>query len=175
MPRELATLLETPRFRVVRVQPDLGPAREIVRHPGAVAIVPLVDDDRVCLIHNYRVSVDRTLIEIPAGTLEPGEDPRLAAERELAEETGYRAAALAPLHSFYLSPGILDERMHVFVATGLVAGEAAREPGERIENHIVPFREAIEMACDGRIHDAKTIVGLLCCQRWRLARGGRTA
>ena len=122
--------------------------RDVVRHPGAVVVLPLLDDGRVCLIRNFRVAVSQTLIELPAGTLEPGHTPAEMAERELIEETGYRAAKIEPLSAFYLSPGILDERMHLFLATGLIAGDSAREAGEEIENLLVPFDEAIAMAND---------------------------
>jgi ADP-ribose pyrophosphatase len=156
------------RFKVVREFQKTGNGlrpREIVRHPGAVVVLPLLDDGRVCLIRNYRISVNQTLIELPAGTLEPGEEPIQNAERELIEETGYRAAQLQKLHAFYLSPGILDERMHLFLATGLTAGETAREAGEEIDNLVVPWEEALQMAVDGRIQDAKSIVGLLLVDR----------
>src|SRR4051812_31287497 len=162
------TLLVASRFTVVREFQETSKGRrprEIVRHPGAVVILPLLDDGRVCLIRNFRISVKQTLIELPAGTLEPGEEPIKNAERELIEETGYRAKKLEQLHAFYLSPGILDERMHLFLATGLTAGETALEPGEEIENLIVPWEEAVQMAVDGRIQDAKSIVGLFLVDR----------
>lgn len=159
------TLLRTPRFNVVRdsYQTSSGQtkSREIVRHPGAVVIVPRLADGRVCLIRNFRISVKQTLIELPAGTLDPGESPQSTAERELSEETGYRAGLMQHLHSFYLSPGILDERMHLFLATDLTAGETAREVGEEITNLVVPWAEAIAMIFRGEIQDAKTIAGLL--------------
>lgn len=163
-------LLEGSRFRVVRiVQPTRrGPRpREVVRHPGAVTILPLLDDGRVCLIRNFRPAVDRSLIELPAGTLEPNEPPQQTARRELVEETGFRAETLTPLGEFFLSPGILDERMHVFVATGLTAGEAEREPGEIIENLVVPWSEAMQLVERGEIEDAKTLVALLSYDRRR--------
>ena len=162
---EKQLLLVTRRFRVEAVQkttPDgASRQREVIRHAGSVAMVPVVDDDHVCLIRNFRVSVGQTLVEIPAGTLEPGEDPRAAAFRELAEETGYRAEEMELLAACYLSPGILDERMHVFVATGLTLGETAREPGEQIENLVVTWAEAVRQIREGTIQDAKTIVGIL--------------
>jgi ADP-ribose pyrophosphatase len=167
---EPQVLLVTPRFRVESVQTAAADGtrrrREIVRHPGAVAILPVVDEDHVCLIRNFRVSVGRTLVEIPAGTLEPGEDPHAAARRELAEETGYRANRMEPLLACYLSPGILDERMHLFVATGLTPGSAAREPGEQIENLVATWAQALQLIEDGDIQDAKTIVGILAYLRW---------
>ena len=159
------TLFEGRRFRVVReiqVTPDgQQHVREVVRHPGAVAILPLLDDGRICFVNNFRVAVDRTLVELPAGTLEPGEDPAETARRELAEETGYRADKIRLLTSFYTSPGILDERMHLYLATGLTPGPTALEPGEDIRPLLATWPEALEMVRDGRIHDAKTLVGLL--------------
>lgn len=164
-------LLRTSRFsveRVERVSPDgTKRAREVVRHPGAVAIVPRLADGRVCLIRNYRVSVADTLIEIPAGTLEPGEPPEQCAARELTEETGYVAGRLTRLASFFLSPGILDERMHLFLAEQLTAGPAAREPGEEIQNLLTPWSDALAMIASGAIQDAKTIAGLLLVEQIR--------
>jgi ADP-ribose pyrophosphatase len=155
-------------------QTKLGPdgklhVRETVQHPGAVTILPLLDDGRVCLIRNYRIAVEKTLVELPAGTLEPGEDPAVTARRELIEETGYRASSIEKLSEFYMSPGILNERMHLYLARGLQPGPAALEPGEQIETWVVPWAEAMRMACDGSIQDAKTLVGLLYFDRFRSA------
>lgn len=165
MAGEPERLLETAVFYVERIrystQAGGERTRSVVRHPGAVAIVPMVDAEHVCLIRNFRPSVNRTLIEIPAGTLEPGESVEQTARRELIEETGYQAERWRPLHAMFLSPGILDERMHLFLAEGLREVGAAREPGEEIENLIVPFNEALQMVYRGEIEDAKTIVGLL--------------
>ena len=164
-------LLKTQKFNIVRetVRTPGGKqkTREIVRHPGACVLVPLFDDGRVCLIRNFRISVNETLIELPAGTLEPNERPHVTAERELIEETGYRAAKIELLHAFFLSPGILDEKMHLYLATGLVEGKPAREEGEEIENLVVPWNEAIDLVFRGAIKDAKTIVGLLWVDRLR--------
>ncbi|WP_254509172.1 NUDIX hydrolase [Anatilimnocola floriformis] len=166
MPDEL--LLKTERFSVVRdsfvTSSGKTKSREIVRHPGAVVIVPRLADGSVCLIRNFRLSVRQTLIELPAGTLEAGISPLEQARRELIEETGYRAGAIKELHSFYLSPGILDERMHLFLATDLVAGDTALELGEEISNLVVPWEEAIAMIFRGDIQDAKTIASLLYVQ-----------
>src|SRR5688500_15876079 len=164
-------LLQTPRFRVVRETyvtsgGDMR-SREIVRHPGAVVIVPLLDDGRVCLIRNWRVSVRQTLIELPAGTLEPPEPPQAAAARELAEETGYSAARIELVHHFYPAPGILDEKMHLFLAGGLTPGSPRREAGEEIENLLLPLDEAVALIFRGEIRDAKTLVGLLWAERLR--------
>lgn len=164
-------LYEGRRFRVervVQVTPDgTGHEREVIRHPGAVAVLPLLDDGRVCLIRNYRVAVDQTLYELPAGTLEPGEDPHETARRELAEETGYRAAAMEKLAEFYTTPGVLDEVMHLYLATGLTPGPTRLESGEDIQTWVVRWDEALAMARDGRIRDGKTLVGLLFYETFR--------
>ena len=162
-------LLVTSRFSVIEIErrtPDgQVRTRAVVRHPGAVTIIPMVDEDHVCLIQNFRVSVNQTLIELPAGTLEPPEPPEQAAHRELIEETGYKAGVMRELHGFYLSPGILDERMHLYVATDLVAVGASREPGEEIENLVVSWQEAMQLVESRKIQDAKTISGLLLYDR----------
>lgn len=166
-------LLETSRFRVMRqwyTTPDGAKhVRETVVHPGAVSVIPVLDDQRICLIRNYRPSVDQTLIELPAGTLGQGEDPLVAARRELEEETGYQAVRCERLCEFFMSPGILSERMHLFLATGLVRGPTRLEAGEQIDPCIVDWDEALAMTHDGRIRDAKTLAGLLWFDRWRKA------
>jgi ADP-ribose pyrophosphatase len=164
-------LLETSRFQVVehsQVLPNgQTVSRQIVVHPGAVTIIPILEGNRVCLIRNYRVAVDKTLIELPAGTIDNREPPLEAARRELQEETGFRAARWRELPPFFMSPGILNERMSLFVAEGLTEGETAREPGEDIDNLIVPWDEAVAMAERGEIEDAKSLVGILHWERLR--------
>jgi ADP-ribose diphosphatase len=171
MRAEPELLLETSRFRVVRHTQQLADGkihrRETVVHPGAVVILPLLADDQVCLIRNYRIAVDEELIELPAGTMNVGEDPLETARRELAEETGYRAAEIQRLYEYWISPGILSERMHFYLATGLQPGPSALEAGEQIRNLIVPWREAMAMLEAGQIRDAKTIIGLLYYDRMR--------
>lgn len=164
-------LLVTRRFRVVR-QVSTSPSgkthvHETVQHPGAVTILPMVDRDRVCLIRNYRPSVKRTLIELPAGTLEPGEEPVTTAQRELAEETGYRAGSIKRLAEFFMSPGILSERMHLFLATDLKGGSVELDASEEIETFVVTWDDAVRMALDGSIEDAKTLAGILLYDRVR--------
>ena len=154
--------------RAIQTMPDGSQhVREVVRHPGAVVILPLLDDGRICFVRNYRVAVGQTLIELPAGTLEPGEDPAKTAVRELAEETGYRAALIEHLLTFCMSPGILDEQMHLYLAEQLSPGPMALEPGEDIQPLLCTWEEAMEMARRGEIRDAKTLVGLLYYQRFR--------
>jgi ADP-ribose pyrophosphatase len=158
-------------FRVVRRRFRLADgtpaARECVLHPGAVAIVALVDSAHVCLIRNHRITVERTLVEVPAGTLEAGEDPTACAARELEEETGYIAGKLQKLTSLWMSPGILSERIHVFLATDLQTGPARREATEEIDNLVVTWDEALAMIDRGEIEDGKTIAALLFAERRR--------
>jgi ADP-ribose pyrophosphatase len=158
-------LLETRRFRVVRHRGRTASGheyvRETVQHPGAVVVLPILEDGRVCLIRNYRVAVGQTLIELPAGTLEPGEDSADTARRELEEETGYRATRIEPLLEFFMSPGILSERMHAYLATGLTKGPPSPEAGEEIEPLLVTWDQALRMALGGEIQDAKTLATLL--------------
>lgn len=139
--------------------------RDVVIHPGAVAILPLVDRDHVCLIRNVRPAVGETLLEIPAGTLEPGEPVERAAERELAEETGYRAGRWTKLGEFFPSPGVLSERTHLFLAQDLRPGPAHPEPDEEIRTEVTPWDRAMELALGGEIRDAKTLIALLWFDR----------
>lgn len=179
MPDELSSdklLLATPRFRVVErlaSAADGGTVpRQVVLHPGAVVLIPLVDERSVCLIRNERIAIGKSLVELPAGTLEPPEPPATTAIRELKEETGFTAARWRQLPGFFMSPGILNERMHVFVAEGMTAGDPAREAGENIDNLIVPWEEALAMIDRGEIEDAKTIAALLMWERVRAGRRG---
>jgi len=168
-----AQLLQTRRFRVLRVEEPCADGsvrhREVVIHPGSVVVVPLVSPAAVCLVEVVRIAVGRTLLELPAGTLDREESLAAAAARELAEETGYRAGRITAAGSFWMSPGILRERMHLFVAEDLVAGPQALEPGERIVPRVVPWDEAVAMCLDGRIDDAKTIAGILLVDARRRA------
>lgn len=170
------TLLEARRFRVVsleyRDQAGNPHTRQVVRHPGAVTILPLIDADRVCLIRNYRPGVDQTLLELPAGTLEPGEDPRNTAFRELEEETGYRAQQMELLCEFYTSPGVLDELMRLYVATGLTGGAQHLDAGEEIETQVVDWDECLRLVRQGAIRDGKSLLGILYYDDLRRNRGG---
>jgi len=165
MPRGSQTVFTAAKFRVVEHRTPL--LRHIVEHPGAVAILPLLKGGRVCLIRNDRIAVGKTLIELPAGTLEPPELPQRTAERELQEETGYTASRWRELPGFFMSPGILNERMHLFVAEDLTPGPPAREADEAIVNLIVDWDEAVAMALRGEIEDAKSLAGILMWDRLR--------
>src|SRR4051794_26551128 len=163
------TLLQGRRFTVVEktlTRPDGKTAScQFVRHLGSVAILPLLDDGGICLIRSGRVTIGQTLIEVPAGTREPNETPLETARRELIEETGYRAAHFEELLSYYPSPGVLSERMWIFVATGLTPGQHAREANEEIENFVITWNEATALVDRREIHDGKTLLALLTYQR----------
>jgi len=140
--------------------------REVVVHPGAVIILPVLGDGRIVLIKNRRHTVHETLLELPAGTLERDgggvtEDPCACAARELTEETGYRAEKVESFGWFYTSPGILTEKMYAFIATGLSAGDQALEDNEQIEVAAMAPEEALQLIRENRIVDAKTIATLL--------------
>lgn len=135
--------------------------REVVLHPGAVVVLPILDDGRIVMIRNHRFAVEETLWELCAGTLEEGESPAETAARELVEETGYRAERLEPLTTFYTSPGICDERMYAFVAKGLTEVGQELEEGERIEVEVVRYERVLEMVASGDVQDAKSMVALL--------------
>jgi ADP-ribose diphosphatase len=167
----LATRLFRVERRIFQTPDGREHIRDTIQHPGAVAILPFLPDGRVCLIRNFRVAVHQTLIELPAGTLEAGEDPLATAHRELAEETGYQAARIEPLCQILMSPGILHERVHIYVANGLTAGPPRLEAGEQIEPLLVDWPAAIQMVESGRIVDGKTVAGLLFYDRLRRSAG----
>lgn len=141
--------------------------REVVIHRGAVALVPMVDAGHVCLLKNHRYSVGETLIEVPAGTIDPGETPDSTALRELAEETGYLAERICRIAEWFVSPGFLTERMFLYLCEGLKAGPTEHQPDEQLEPMIVPWQEAVAMVDDGRIRDAKSMLAILYCDRRR--------
>lgn len=135
--------------------------REIVEHGGAVAIVALTDENEVILIKQFRKAIEEIIWEIPAGKLEIGENPKECAIRELKEETGYSADNLKLIHKFYSSPGFSNQKVYIYLATGLVAGEAKLDDGENLECYKVDLNEAYEMISKNEIEDAKTSIGLL--------------
>jgi ADP-ribose pyrophosphatase len=145
--------------------------REVVEHPGAVAIVPLLGGDRVALVTQFRLAAGRELLEIPAGTLRPGEDPIECAKRELIEETGYEAGELEPLAEFFLAPGYSTELMRLYLARALRAVGQRPDEDERIRVVEMGISDAWGLVERGLIIDAKTIVGLALALR-RLGGGG---
>lgn len=169
MPREI---IHRGRKIQVAVDTSAGPDGQVIRrdmilHPGAVVILPVIDDDHICLLRNFRFVIGETLWEVPAGTLEPGEPIEEAAARELVEETGYTAKAWRNLGFLYASPGVMDEKLHLFVASELTPGPAQPEADEELEPKVVAWKDALRMAFDGTIKDAKTITAILLWDRLR--------
>ncbi len=148
---------------------------EIIRHSGASAIVPFLsdpqgEDPQVLMIRQYRYAADGYLYEIPAGRLDKGESPRDCAARELKEETGCTAGHFDHLLTIYTTPGFTDEKIHLFMATGLVAGETKHEVDEFLDLHPMRLSRALEMVEAGEIQDAKTVIGLLFAAGFRSGR-----
>ena len=133
---------------------------ETIRHPGAAAVVPMKDDGTVVLIRQFRHAAGGFIYEIPAGKLNPGEDPLDCAKRELEEEVGYRASSLSLLSSIFTAPGFADEVIHVYKATGLIRGRQQLDRDEVLEVVELSLLEAVKKIEEGAIRDAKTIVGL---------------
>jgi ADP-ribose pyrophosphatase len=157
------------RLELHHLEDDSGrrTRREVVVHPGAVVILPVLADGRIVLIRNRRYAIGpQYLIELPAGTREKNEDPINAAGRELLEETGYLAGRLKPLGNFYSSPGVLSEKLYAYAAYDLERQSASPDEGEEIEVFETTPADAIAMIRDGRIHDGKTIATLLMYERF---------
>ena len=153
--------------------------REIVRHQGAVAVVALLEGDRVVLVRQYREAIRDVLLEVPAGVLDvPGEEPETAAIREIEEETSLRVRAIRPLHPIHTSPGFVDEAIHLFVADVEGDPRPAEEEGI-VEVVAVPIAEAVRMVHRGEIADAKSAVAIVLAERvlaegrWRPPAGAR--
>lgn len=147
----------------------------LIHHPGASAVVPFLtdpagEDPQVLLIKQYRYAVAGYLWEIPAGRLEPGEEPLRCAHRELLEETGCTATRMVPMTAMWTTPGFTNEKIHIFMAADLTRGEASREADEFIEVATKPLSEVLSMIESGEITDAKTIIGLLFAAGFRLGR-----
>ena len=161
----------TLRLKYLR-QPDGSVRlREIVDHAPGAAVVAVDADGQLLLVRQHRPAVDAQLLELPAGLVDPGEQPIDAARRELVEETGFGADHLAPLVQFYTSPGFSTELIHIFVATGLREAAAGHDEEEEIELVRMPLEDAIQQVLEGEISDAKTIAGLLAFRR-RLSHQG---
>ena len=144
---------------------------EMVRHPGASAVVPFLDpldspDPRILLIRQYRYAASGYVYEIPAGRLDPGEVPGDCAARELREETGYSATALIPLTTFYTTPGFTDEQIHLFAASGLSEGDSETESDEVLDLAPVTLSRAMAMIASGELVDGKSMIGVLFAERF---------
>lgn len=154
-------------FSVSRLHVELPDGREairdVLRHPGAVAVVALTDDGRICLVRQYRTAIDRVTVEIPAGKLDPGEDPLECAHRELLEETGFTAKKMAYLTTIATTVGFTDEVIHLYMATGLEFKKSSPDADEFMNVDLVELPGFIDAVLDGRVEDAKTVVGALIC------------
>ena len=155
---------EGPLFKVSRVTLQNSEGKEVVRdvieHPGAACIIPMIDKETVLLVEQWRIGAKRSLWEIPAGTLDPGEDALTCAARELEEETGYKAGKLEHLFTMFPSPGILDEKMHIFVAMDLTKGEQNLDDDEEISIKPFSFKDLRIQLKANNIKDGKTIAAL---------------
>lgn len=149
------------RVDKVRLHEGQVSEREIVDHVGAVAVVPLDENGRVYLVRQYRKPMEKMLLEIPAGKLDPGEDPLECACRELTEEIGFFPQTMRKLSYYYSSPGFSNEAIHLYLATDLVRQEVPPVEGEYLEIVSMPLEEALEMAMTHQMDDGKTIMGLL--------------
>ncbi len=134
---------------------------DIIRHPGAAAVVPFLDENTVVLIRQYRYAAGGEIYEVPAGKLEHGEEPHVCAARELEEETGHRAARIEPLGSILTTPGFTDERIHLFSAFDLEATQTRLDEDEIIETVIMSLDEALALVWSGELDDAKSALALL--------------
>lgn len=140
---------------------------EVVRHPGAVGIVAVDGDGRILLVRQYRTALERVTLEIPAGKLEVGEDPLECARRELSEETGYTATDIEYLAPIAVAAGYSDEIVHLFMATGLVPGQAHPDSDEFVVSEWVPLDVLVDSVLDKRIEDSKTMIAALICDAIR--------
>jgi ADP-ribose pyrophosphatase len=139
--------------------------REVIEHPGAVAVIALTEQGELLMVRQYRHATGEILLEIPAGKRDPGEDPLSCARRELEEETGCRARQWKTLFSYFSTPGFSDELLYIIMATGLEQGVAHADDEEFIEVVTVPVAEALRMVYQGEIRDAKSIIGILVLSR----------
>lgn len=151
--------------RQVQLSDGSNAGREIVLHNGGACIVPLDKDNNVHMVRQYRAPFDDIMLEIPAGKLEPGEDPLSCAARELAEETGFRSSNIEHLATIYPSPGYCSEILHIFLGTELTPGEAEPDEGEILTCDSYPLDSLLQMIDSGAIKDAKTVVALLALER----------
>lgn len=140
---------------------------EVIRHPGAVCVIALDDQGRVLIVRQYRTALERVTIEVPAGKIDPGEDPEDAVRRELAEETGYAAGQIRRLASIAVAVGYSDEIIHLYMATDLTPGSAHPDDDEFVVAEWVSIESLIDSVLDGRIEDSKTVIAALICDALR--------
>jgi ADP-ribose pyrophosphatase len=157
----------TLRLREVPGRDGAVHVREIVEHAPAAAVIAVDEHQEILLVRQLRPAVDQVLLELPAGILDPGEDPITCARRELEEETGYTTDRLEPLVRFYPSPGFCTELLHVFVAEGLRECSGQPDDDEDLELVRMPLAEAMDLVRCGEITDSKTVIGLLAFTEYR--------
>ena len=139
--------------------------REIVRHPGAVCVIPVDENENVIMIKQFRYPFSEVLLEVPAGKLEPNEDPLEAVKRELEEESGVNAESVEYIGTMYTTVAILDEKIHMYLATGLTYKNAHPDDGEFLEVVKIPLKTLVEMVMDGKIPDSKTQIAILKAEK----------
>ncbi|MCS1350831.1 NUDIX hydrolase [Mechercharimyces sp. CAU 1602] len=153
--------------RIIKVQIDEvslpngnTSTRELVKHPGAVSILAITEEEKIVLVRQYRKPLEKAILEIPAGKIDPGENPQHCAKRELEEETGYLAQEMDEVLSFYTSPGFSDEIVYIYEAKKLTQGEAKPDADEFVETVELTLTEALEKISSHEIHDAKTVTAI---------------
>ncbi len=140
--------------------------REVVRHPGAVCVLPLTEDGEVIFVNQFRYALNKVTLEVPAGKLEKGEDPTEAALRELSEETGIEAKKIVPMGALYTTPALMDEIIYMYIATDLSQGEQHLDEDEFVNAIKIPLDKAVEMVMNGEIRDAKTQTMILKADKY---------
>lgn len=140
--------------------------REIIRHPGAVCVLPITDDGDVIFVNQFRYALNKVTLEVPAGKLEKGEDPKEAALRELSEETGLSAKNIIPIGDLYTTPALIDEVIHMYIATDLTQGEQHLDYDEFVNTLKIPLSKAVEMVMNGEIKDSKTQTVILKADKY---------
>lgn len=140
--------------------------REVIRHPGAVCVLPFTEDGQAVFVNQFRYALNKVTLEVPAGKLEKGEDPTEAALRELSEETGYSAGKIFPIGALYTTPALIDEVIYMYIATDLKAGEQHLDEDEFVNTVTMPLSQAVEMVMNGEIKDSKTQTVILKADKY---------
>lgn len=140
--------------------------REVIRHPGAVCVLPMTDDGEIVFVNQFRYALNKVTLEVPAGKLEKGEDPTEAALRELSEETGITAGKIVPMGALYTTPALIDEIIYMYIATELQQGEQHLDEDEFVNAVKIPLTKAVEMVMNGEIRDSKTQLMILKAEKY---------
>jgi ADP-ribose pyrophosphatase len=140
--------------------------REVIRHPGAVCVLPLTEQGEIIFVNQFRYALGKVTLEVPAGKLEKGEDPMVAAMRELSEETGLDAKNVVPMGALYTTPALIDEIIYMYIATDLYQGEKHPDEDEFVDTVKIPLEKAVEMVMNGEIRDSKTQIIILKADKY---------